>query len=104
MNKNITLFYNFFKYIFILLYVVSLLGLGDKFLIYLDVVNEIYKVFIAFILIYFFNPWTKTNFEEMHKKIAFQAGILLIFTSSVEGIIKNLPFIRKFRVIKKLLT
>jgi len=83
---NIQNFYYLLNFGFILLYIISFFGLWSKSPKYLGILNEVYKIFIAFILIYFFNPWSKEKLNGFHKKIAFSAGFLLIFTSSISGI------------------
>jgi hypothetical protein len=70
----------------------------------LDVLNNIYIIFIAAALIYFFNPWYKKQLGDFHKKIAFSAGLLLFFTSSLSVIIKKTPIIRKVPYLNKFLT
>ena len=83
---NIKNFYYLLNFGFVLLYIISFFGLWSKSPKYLGLLNEVYKIFIAFILIYFFNPWSKEKLNDFHKKIAFSGGFLLIFTSSISGI------------------
>ena len=92
--------YFLLNFIFIVLYIVSYFN--TNFRKYLDVLNEIYKVFIAVVLLYFFNPWSKKQLNKFNKKIAFSAGLLLLLTTSISVFIKNIPFIRKIPYIKKL--
>ena len=97
-------FYYLLNFLFIVLYIISFLGYGEKSHMHLDLLNEIYKIFIALILIYFFNPFHKEKLDDFHKKIAFSAGILLIFTPSFAIIIKNLPIIKKMPYLNKFLS
>ena len=41
---------------------------------------------------------------EFHKKIAFSAGLVLIFTSSISVLIKQTPIIRKIPYLNKIIT
>ena len=82
----------------------SYLGVINHAPIDLDVLNNIYTLFIASALIYFFNPWYKKQLSDFHKKIAFSAGLLLFFTSSLSAIIKKTPIIRKIPFLNKFLT
>lgn len=88
--------------IFIILYILSYFN--TNFRKYLDILNEIYKVFIAVVLIYFFNPWSKKHLNNFNKKVAFSAGLLLLLTTSISVFIKNIPFIRKIPYLNKLVT
>lgn len=92
--------YFLLNFIFVFLYILSYFN--TNLLNYLDVLNEIYKVFIAFVLIYFFNPWSKKNLNLFNKKIAFSAGLLLLLTTSISVFIKNIPFLRKIPYLKKI--
>ena len=87
---NIKNFYYLLNFGFVLLYIISYFGLWSKSPKYLDILNEVYKIFIALVLIFFFNPWSKEKLNDFHKKIAFSAGFLLFFTSSITGIFKSI--------------
>lgn len=99
-NINMPNIYFLLNFIFVLLYIVSYFNTNLR--KYLDVLNEIYKVFIALVLLYFFNPWSKKKLNKFNKKIAFSAGLLLLLTTSISVFIKNIPFIRKIPYLKKL--
>ena len=87
---NIKNFYYLLNFGFVLLYIISYFGLWSKSPKYLDILNKVYKIFIALVLIFFFNPWSKEKLNDFHKKIAFSAGFLLFFTSSITEIFKSI--------------
>jgi len=95
-------FYYLLNFLFILLYIISYLGIWGESYAHLDTLNEVYKIFIGLVLIYFFNPWSKEKLTDFHKKIALSAGILLLFTSSLSAIIKKTPIIRKIPYLNKI--
>ena len=101
---NISNFYYLLNFGFVLLYIMSYLGIWDKSYKHLDTLNEVYKIFIGLALIYFFNPWSKKKVNDFNKKIAFSAGLLLILTSSISGIFKSIPIIRKIPYLNKIIT
>ena len=103
-NSKVTYSYYLLNIIFVTLYILYFLGIGDKSYYKLDLLNEVYKIFIGLVLIYFFSPWHKEKLDNIHKKIAFSAGLLLIFTSSLTVMIENLPIVRKIPYFNKILT
>ena len=95
-------FYYLLNFLFVLLYIMSYLGVWGESYTHLDTLNEVYKIFIGLVLIYFFNPWSKEKLNEFNKKIAFSAGLVLIFTSSISVLIKDTPIIRKIPYLNKI--
>ena len=87
--------------LFIFLYVLSFIDYSDSTYYHLDLLNEVYKIFIGFVLFYFFNPWYKKKIDNVHKTIAFSAGFLLLITSSLSVIIKKIPFVRNLPNVDK---
>tara|TARA_B100000035_G_C20924356_1_gene519971 strand:+ start:556 stop:897 length:342 start_codon:yes stop_codon:yes gene_type:complete len=99
---NMSNIYFLLNFIFVILYIISYFDASlHK---YLDILNEIYKLFLATVLLYFFNPWSKKNLNKFNKKIGFSAGLLLLLTTSISVLIKNIPFIRKIPHLNKLIT
>ena len=96
-------FYYLLNVSFVLLYILYYSS-WDKSYKYLDILNEIYGIFIGIVLIYYFNPYNKEKLNEFHKKIAFSAGILIILTTSISAIIKDIPFVRKIPFLQKVLS
>ena len=90
-------FYYLLNVSFVLLYVLYYSSSLDK-------LNEIYGIFIGIVLIYYFNPYNKGKLNEFHKRIAFSAGILIIFTTSISAIINDIPFVRKIPFLQKVLS
>tara|TARA_B110000483_G_scaffold9495_1_gene11275 strand:+ start:1022 stop:1339 length:318 start_codon:yes stop_codon:yes gene_type:complete len=87
--------------LFITLYVLSFIDYDDSSYYHLELLNEFYKIFIGFVLFYFFNPLYEKKINNIHKSIAFSAGLLLLITSSLSVIIKNIPFVRKIPYVDK---
>lgn len=101
-NVTISNTYYGLNILFIFLYVLSFLDYNDSAYYHLDLLNEVYKIFIGFVLFYFFNPWYKKKIDNIHKSIAFSAGFLLLITSSLSVLIKSIPFVRKIPIIDKI--
>ena len=103
-ENKIQLFYYLLNILFIVLYVLSYFNIINRTPLDLDVLDKVYVIFIALALIYFFNPLYKKQPNEFHKKIAFSAGILLLFTSSLSAVIKKTPIIGKIPYFNKFFT
>ena len=97
-------FYYLLNLSFVLLYVLYYANFWNKSHKYLDMLNEIYAIFIGIVLLYYFNPYNKKKLNEFHKKIAFSAGCLIILTSSISAIIKNVPYVSKIPFLQKVFT
>ena len=97
-------FYYLLNLSFVLLYVLYYTNFGGKTYKYLDILNEIYAIFVGIVLIYYFNPYNKEKLNEFHKKIAFSAGILIILTTSISALIDEVPIINKVPFLQKVLT
>jgi len=84
-------------YITWILYIVIILGLSANAPQYLDVLNSFIKLYISLFLIYRFNPLRRVKFTGLDAKIAFSAGVFLLGTTAIEGIIKTyLSALRKY--------
>ena len=101
---NIKNFYYLLNLSFVLLYVLYYANFWNKSYKYLDILNEIYAIFVGIVLIYYFNPYNKEKLNEFHKKIAFSAGILIILTTSISALIDEVPIINKVPFLQKVLT
>lgn len=97
-------FYYLLNLSFVLLYVLYYANFLDKSYKYLEILNEIYAIFIGIVLIYYFNPYHKEKMTEFHKKLAFSAGFLIILTSSISALIKEAPIINRVPFLQKVLT
>ena len=96
-------FYYLLNVSFVLLYVLYYSSSWDKSYKYLDILNEIYAIFIGIVLVYYFNPYNKEKLNDFHKKIAFSAGCLIILTTSISALIKEVPYVRKIPFLQKVL-
>uniref|UniRef100_A0A6C0KEL4 Uncharacterized protein n=1 Tax=viral metagenome TaxID=1070528 RepID=A0A6C0KEL4_9ZZZZ len=56
---------------------------------YLDDVQFFLKVIISVILIYYYNPLYKQNITNFHKDVAFDAGIMLLLSTSLTAILNK---------------
>jgi hypothetical protein len=81
--------YDIVVYITWLLYIVIALGLSATAPQYLDVLQSFIKLYISLFLIYRFNPFRRVKFTGLDAKIAFSAGVFLLGTTAIDGIIKK---------------
>jgi len=70
------------------LYMLTLFGVWDKAPHYLDTVDEIFKVIIGLILLFFFNPWKKTQCTAFHRKVVFSSAVMLLLSSSLKSMLQ----------------
>ena len=96
-------FYYLLNLSFVLLYVLYYTNFWGKSYKYLDILNEVYAIFLGIVLMYYFNPYKKEKLNEFHKKIAFSAGILIILTTSISALIDEVPIINKVPFLQKIL-
>ena len=75
--------YTWTKVALIVLYVIGFLGLWSEAPSYLRILDGIFNVIIAVILIYFFNPFTKTICNDFHRKVVFSAGVAILLQTSL---------------------
>ena len=80
--QNIFIYGTYISYI---LYIIVLFGITSYAPAYLDYLKSFLKIYIAIILILLYNPVTykKKQFTDFDRKIAFSAGIFLLFTSTL---------------------
>jgi len=81
--------YDIIMYITWLLYIVIALGLSANAPQYLDDLHSFIKLYISLFLIYRFNPFRRVKFTGLDAKIAFSAGVFLLGTTAIDGIIKT---------------
>ena len=96
--------YYLLNFLFVTSYIMSYFGILDDSWNHLDNLDQVYKLFLAIALVFFFNPMYKNKLNNFHRKIAFSAGILLLFTSSISATIKNIPIIRSIPYFNKFMT
>ena len=77
--------YTGLKNITFLLYIIIVLGVWKGAPEYLHIVENIFSIVIGLALIYFFNPFVKekTVCNNLHRKIAFSAGLAILIQTSL---------------------
>jgi hypothetical protein len=93
--------YNIVMYITWLLYFAIALGISVNAPEYLNTLQSFLKIYISLFLIYRFNPFRKVKFTTLDAKITFSAGVFLLGTTAIDGIIQN--YITTFKEYIKLL-
>ena len=69
------------------LYFAILLGLSANAPQYLDDLQYYVKMYVSLFLIYRFNPFRFVKFTPLDAKIAFNAGIFLLFTTAINSVL-----------------
>lgn len=72
-----------------ILYFFALLGIYNKAPEYLETLSMVLKTYVSLFLIIKFNPYTKHNFNEFDRKVAYAAGFFLFFTTTVSEIVSS---------------
>ena len=80
-----------------ILYIVIALGFSASAPKYLDDLLFYTKMYISLFLIYRFNPFTLTKFTPLDAKIAYNAGIFLLFTTVLNSMLVN--YINTFKMM-----
>jgi len=93
-------FYDFVMFITWILYFAIALGLSVNAPEYLYILQSFMKIYISLFLIYRFNPFRRVKFTSLDAKITFSAGVFLLGTTAIDGIIKN--YISTFKEYIKL--
>lgn len=75
--------YNILKILFFIIYVLVILGISNSAPQYLVIIENIFMTLVAGILIYFFNPFTKTVCNDFHRHVAFSAGAAILLQLSI---------------------
>ena len=78
-------------YLIYVLYIVAYIGVWKNAPKYLKWLQYSFKIFISLVLIYLFNPLSKTKFTTFHKEIVFTAALYLL-TVTLFDIWNKLPF------------
>ena len=91
--------YTWLKYILVILYLVGLFGIWSDSKRYLVLFDMIFNIMIACILIYFFNPFTKTVCNDFHRKVVFSAGLAILLQTSITQYFNPITIAEK--IIKK---
>ena len=89
-NKVQETIFDFTFVIIYLLYFVIALGLSATAPKYLSFLDFYVKIYVALFLILRFNPFRHVRFISLDKKIAFNAGLFVLFaTTSINQIVIN---------------
>jgi hypothetical protein len=78
-----------------ILYIVVAFGLSATAPKYLDDLLFYTKMYVSLFLIYRFNPFRRVKFTPLDAKIAFNAGIFLLFTTAITSVLST--YINFFR-------
>ena len=70
--------YNILKILFFVIYILVILGISNSAPEYLNIIENIFMTLVALILIYFFNPFTKTICNDFHRHVAFSIDAILL--------------------------
>ena len=70
-----------------ILYIIIALGLSASAPSYLDDLLFYTKMYVSLFLIYRFNPLRFVKFTPLDAKIAFNAGIFLLFTTTINSVL-----------------
>jgi hypothetical protein len=87
--------YDIIRFGFWILYIVTTLNLWNGAPHYLEKADDIFKIFVGVVLIYLCNPWHERVIAEHHKKIIFEAGIMLLLSSSIKSFLQKVPVVKK---------
>lgn len=78
---------DFVSYLSILLYIIIALNMSLNAPEYLETLKSLTKIYVSLFLIYRFNPFRQTKFNDFDSKIAFNAGIFLFTTTTINEIL-----------------
>jgi hypothetical protein len=87
--------YDISRIVFWILYVVTLLNVWQNAPHYLEIADDIFKIFVGLVLMYLCNPWYEKPISGHHKKIIFEAGIMLLLSSSIRSLLQKVPVVKK---------
>ena len=100
--KNQERVFTFVIYFCYLLYFLTIFGLSRDAQEYLKYLQFFVQIYVCLFLIIRFNPFTKTKFTSLDKRVAFSAGLFIFTTSFINQLL--LPNIEKIKdtIYKKL--
>jgi hypothetical protein len=85
--------YYYMKYTLYILYIISFIGIWNNAPQYISYLDYFIKVLVSSVLIFYFNPISNYQFNKFHKDIAFDAGILLLLSLSLNTFVNNIKSI-----------
>ena len=89
--------YNILKILFFVIYILVILGISNSAPEYLNIIENIFMTLVALILIYFFNPFTKTICNDFHRHVAFSAGAAILLQLSIFRFLEPTNLISKIK-------
>jgi hypothetical protein len=89
--------YNILKILFFVIYILVILGISAAAPQYLLIIENIFMTLVALILIYFFNPFTKTICNDFHRHVAFSAGAAILLQLSFFRFLEPTNLISKIK-------
>ena len=89
--------YNILKILFFIIYILGIFGISSSAPQYLNIIENIFMTLVALILIYFFNPFTKTICNDFHRHVAFSAGAAILLQLSIFRFLEPTKIISKIK-------
>ena len=89
--------YNILRILFLVIYIIVIFGISNSAPQYLFIIENIFITLVALILIYFFNPFTKTVCNDFHRHVAFSAGAAILFQLSIFRFLEPTKIFSKIR-------
>lgn len=89
LQENTFQYVSYFSYI---LYFLVLFGISYSAPKYLYLLNIYMPIYVSLFLLIRFNPWKRFSFTDYDRKIAFQAGIFLLLTTSLNTLLDKYFF------------
>jgi hypothetical protein len=80
--------YDIVIYVTWILYFMITLGLSVNAPQYLNTIQSFMRIYISLFLIYRFNSFRTVKFTDYDAKISFSAGLFLLGTTAIDGILK----------------
>ena len=87
--------YTWIKIAVVTLYLLGMLGIWSEAPSYLRVIDSIFNIIIAGILIYFFNPFKKTICNDFHRQVVFSAAVAILLQTSLMQYLNPERFVKK---------
>lgn len=87
-----------FRLIFWLIYIIAVFGVWTRAPRYETILDNAFRIIVGIALIYYFHPWKKIRFSDFHHSLVFEAGILLILSSSIKYFLEQIPILNSLIV------
>ena len=90
--------YFWIKVVLSVVYIVGFLGIWKISPSYLHLINSMFNIIVASILIYFFNPFRKIICNEFQRKVVFSAGAIMLLQTSL------IQYLNPQKIVNKILS